>query len=219
VSRWFRWGRRPRFRPDEADPDGLVAVGGGLDPRTLIDAYRSGVFPWYNDGMPVCWWSPDPRAVIEADGLHVSRRLARTIRSGRFGVTFDQDFAAVIRGCADRTDEGTWIVPEMIAAYERLHELGIAHSVEVWQEGTLAGGLYGVAIGGLFAGESMFHRVPDASKVALVATAERLRQRGFALFDVQLLTDHTRRMGAVEIPRREYLARLKAALQVRVTFD
>ena len=219
MTRWFHRGRRPRFRPEDADADGLVGVGGDLEPDTLLEAYRSGVFPWYDEGMPVCWWSPDPRAVIELDGLHVSRRLARTLRSGKFAVTFDRDFAAVIRGCADRPDEGTWIVPDMVAAYERLHELGHAHSVEVWRDGDLAGGLYGVAVGGLFAGESMFHRRTDASKAALVALVDRLRERGFRLFDVQFVTGHTARMGAVEIPRKEYLARLKAALRVPARFD
>jgi leucyl/phenylalanyl-tRNA--protein transferase len=218
VTRWFRRGHRPRFRPEDADENGLVGVGGDLGPDTLLEAYRSGVFPWYDEGMPVCWWSPDPRAVIELDGLHVSRRLARTLRSGEFAVTFDREFAAVIRGCADRPDEGTWIVPDMIAAYERLHELGHAHSVEVWQDGALAGGLYGVAVGGLFAGESMFHSRTDASKVALVAAVRRLRERGFRLFDVQFVTEHTARMGAVEIPRKEYLTRLRAALRVSATF-
>jgi leucyl/phenylalanyl-tRNA--protein transferase len=218
VTRWFRRGHRPRFRPEDADENGLVGIGGDLGPDTLLEAYRSGVFPWYDEGMPVCWWSPDPRAVIELDGLHVSRRLARTLRSGRFAVTVDREFAAVIRGCADRPDEGTWIVPDMVAAYERLHELGHAHSVEVWQDGALAGGLYGVAVGGLFAGESMFHRRTDASKVALVTAVGRLRERGFRLFDVQFVTELTARMGAVEIPRKEYLTRLKAALRVTVTF-
>jgi leucyl/phenylalanyl-tRNA--protein transferase len=148
----------------------------------------------------------------------VARRLQRTLRSGRFQVTVNQAFAEVIRGCADRCDQGTWITPDMIAAYERLHELGYAHSVEAWREGELAGGIYGVAIGGLFAGESMFTRRRDASKVALVHLVARLRQRGYQLFDIQLLTEHTARLGAVEIPRAEYLARLRQALARPVTF-
>src|SRR5581483_5296550 len=170
--------RRLRLDPGAADARGLVAVGGDLRPETLLTAYRRGVFPWYEEGLPVCWWSPDPRAVLPINGLHVSRRLARTIRTGRFAVTVNRDFAGVIRGCANRA-EGTWITRDMVAAYERLHELGYAHSVEAWRDGALAGGVYGVAIGGLFSAESMFHRVSDASKAALVALVERLRARGF----------------------------------------
>ncbi len=203
--------------PTWADDSGLVAVGGDLRPERLLEAYRKGIFPWYDDGWPIMWWSPDPRAIFEMDGLHVSRRLRRTIRTGRFQATVNQAFADVMRGCADRA-EGTWITADMIDAYYRLHRLGHAHSVEVWQGDQLAGGIYGVALGGFFAGESMFHRVTDASKVALAALVERLRERGFQLFDIQFLTDHTRRLGAVEIPRRHYLARLRAALSLQVTF-
>jgi leucyl/phenylalanyl-tRNA---protein transferase len=201
-----------------ADETGLVAVGGDLRPQRLLQAYRSGVFPWYGEGEPICWWSPDPRAIFELDGLHVSRRLARTIRSGRFQVTINQDFPGVMCGCADRRHEGTWITTEMIEAYEKLHRLGYAHSIEVWQDSELAGGLYGVAVGGLFAGESMFSRRRDASKVALVHLMEHLRRRGFQLFDIQLLTEHTARLGAVEIPRKEYLVRLRRALTCAPTF-
>jgi leucyl/phenylalanyl-tRNA---protein transferase len=203
----------------EPDEDlGLVAVGGDLRPERLLAAYRQGIFPWYNEGDPICWWSPDPRAIFELDGLRVSRRLARTLRSERFGVTFDRAFNEVLRGCADRPGEGTWITPEMSAAYQELHRLGHAHSVEVWQGEVLAGGLYGVAVGGLFAGESMFTRVRDASKVALVFLVQRLRERGFRLFDIQLLTEHTARLGAIEIPRAEYLRRLAEALRCEATF-
>lgn len=205
------------FNPNRADAFGLVAVGGDLGTERLLAAYRSGVFPWYDVADPVCWWSPDPRAIFELDGLHVSRRLKRTLRSGKFLVTVNEDFSGVIRGCADR-EEGSWIHPEMIRAYERLHRLGHAHSLEVWRDGTLAGGTYGVAIGGFFAGESMFTRVTDASKVALVHLVERLRERGFQLFDIQMLTEHTQRLGAVEIARREYLQRLRKALAVQTTF-
>ena len=217
MFRWWRPMAKPLLRPEFADDIGLVALGGDLRPGWLLEAYRHGIFPWYNEGDPVCWWSPDPRAIFELDGLHVSRRLRRTIRSGRFTVTVNQDFAGVIRGCADR-DEGTWIVPDMIDAYERLHRLGYAQSVEVWSGGVLAGGLYGVAIGGFFAGESMFTRVRDASKVALVSVIERLGERRYQLFDTQFVTEHTERMGAVEIPRDEYLARLEQALAIRTTF-
>jgi leucyl/phenylalanyl-tRNA--protein transferase len=203
------------LQPQLADEYGLVAVGGDLSPKRLLDAYRAGVFPWYDQGYPVCWWSPDPRAIFDLErGMIISRRLARTVRSGRFQLTINRAFGAVIRGCADRP-EGTWILPEMIAAYERLHRLGHAHSIEAWRGGQLAGGLYGVAIAGFFAGESMFHRQTDASKVALAFTIQHLRRRGFRLFDIQFLTEHTARLGAVEIPRADYLQRLAAALKVR----
>ena len=209
--------RRLRLDPEAADAHGLVAVGGDLRPDTLLDAYRRGVFPWYEEGLPVCWWSPDPRAILPLDHLHVSRRLARTIRSGRFTVTVDRDFSGVIRGCADRA-EGTWITRDMIMAYERLHALGHAHSVEAWRDGVLAGGVYGVAVGGLFSAESMFYRATDASKVALTALVDRLRERGFVLLDVQMLTEHTARLGVVEIPRRDYLARIADAISEHVSF-
>jgi leucyl/phenylalanyl-tRNA---protein transferase len=202
----------PFLLPELADETGLVAVGGDLRPQRLIQAYRSGVFPWYAAGEPICWWSPDPRAIFELDGLYISRRLARTLRSGRFQVTINQAFGGVIRGCAEARAEGTWITPEMIEAYETLHHRGHAHSVEVWEAGELAGGLYGVAIGGLFAGESMFTRRRDASKVALAHVVERLQQRSFQLFDIQLLSAHTASLGAVEIPRKDYLERLRQAL-------
>jgi leucyl/phenylalanyl-tRNA--protein transferase len=204
--------------PRWAEQLGLVAVGGDLSPGRLLAAYRHGVFPWYSEGDPIHWWSPDPRAVFELDALHVSRRLNRTLRSGRFRLGVNEDFAGVIRGCADRPGEGTWITAEMIEAYEELHRLGHAHSVEAWYEGRLAGGIYGVAVGGLFAGESMFSRVRDASKVALVHLVGRLRQRGFRLFDIQLLTEHTARLGACTIPRPEYLRRLALALECPATF-
>ena len=199
------------FNPLQADESGLVAVGGDLHPSRLLAAYRAGVFPWYDGDDPICWWSPHPRAIFELDALHVSRRLARTVRSGKFEVTLNRDFAGAIRGCAERA-EGTWVHPGMIRAYTRLHRMGHCHSLEVWHQGELAGGVYGVAIGGFFAGESMFTRVRDASKVALVHLMERLRQRGFQLFDIQMLTDHTRRLGAIEISRALYLRRLRRAL-------
>src|SRR5437899_10186326 len=208
----------PFLLADFADETGLIAIGGDLRPERLLQAYRSGVFPWYDENEPICWWSPDPRAIFELDGLHVSRRLRRTLRCGRFTLTVDRDFAGVIRGCAEGREEGTWITSEMIGAYEQLQALGYAHSIEAWQDSELAGGIYGVAIGGFFAGESMFTRRADASKVALVYLVERLRQRGFQLFDIQFLTEHTTRLGAVEIPRALYLARLRKALAVPVTF-
>jgi leucyl/phenylalanyl-tRNA--protein transferase len=208
----------PFLLADFADETGLIAIGGDLRPKRLLQAYRAGVFPWYDENEPICWWSPDPRAIFELDGLHVSRRLRRALGSGRFRVTVDRDFAGVIRGCALGREEGTWITPEMIHAYEELHRLGYAHSVEAWQEDELAGGVYGVAIGGFFAGESMFARRSDASKVALVHLVERLRQRGFQLFDIQFLTEHTTRLGAMAIPRPVYLARLRKAIAAPVSF-
>lgn len=206
------------LNPENADADGLVGVGGDLSPPLLLAAYRRGIFPWFDEASPILWWSPDPRAIFEMDGLHVSRRLARTVRSGRFTATIDRAFAEVMRGCAHRPRDGVWITSDMIAAYTRLHELGHAHSVEVWHNGELAGGIYGVAVGGLFAGESMFTRVRDASKVALVHLTEHLRQRGFQLFDVQFLNDHTARLGAIEISRREYLRRLRKAVSCEASF-
>ena len=205
------------FCPEIIAGTSLVAVGGDLRPERLLDAYRHGIFPWYDEGDPVLWWSPEPRAIFELDGLHVSRRLQRTLRSRRFAVTYDRDFTGVIAGCADRA-EGTWITADMRAAYLTLYDLGYAHSVEVWHDGALAGGLYGVALGGFFAGESMFTRVRDASKVALVQLMRRLCERGFLLFDIQLLSDHTASLGAIETPRADYLQRLAAALAHPVTF-
>lgn len=203
--------------PEFADEMGLVAVGGDLSPRRLLEAYSSGIFPWYDAGGPLLWWSPDPRAIFEMDGLHIAHRLARTLRSGKFRCTINQAFAQVIRGCADR-EEGTWITPDMMDAYERLHRLGLAHSVEAWCGTELAGGVYGVAIRGLFAAESMFTRRTDGSKVALAFLMKHLRRRGFQLFDIQMVTRHTLSLGAVEIPRRQYLDRLKKALRCEVTF-
>jgi leucyl/phenylalanyl-tRNA--protein transferase len=206
------------FDIQTADELGLVAVGGDLEPARLLAAYREGVFPWYEAGGPILWWSPDPRGIIPLDGFHVPRRLARTIRSGRFEVTYNRDFKAVMEGCAERL-EGTWITGEMIRAYQRLHRLGHAHSVEVWAEGKLVGGLYGVAVGRLFAGESMFWRKTDASKVALAWLVGHVRERGFELFDVQMVTEHTARLGAIEISREEYLRRLRFALDGEAGFE
>ena len=207
---------------DTADESGLVCIGGSLTPDWLLDAYRHGLFPWpLIDGLEdPQWWSPDPRAIFELDQFHVSRRLANTIRSSRFTITSDSNFAGVIHGCATADDRRgkTWLSPPMIAAYEQLHRLGHAHSVEVWHNGELAGGVYGVAIGGLFAGESMFHSQRDASKVALYHLVEHLRTCQYQLFDIQQLTDHTASLGAIEIPRAEYLNRLSQAIDLPVTF-
>ncbi|WCJ61210.1 leucyl/phenylalanyl-tRNA--protein transferase [Fontisphaera persica] len=190
--------------------DGLVAIGGDFSLPRLLLAYRSGIFPWTAD--PITWWSPDPRAFFELDQFHVPRSLAKVIRQGRFTITFNQAFRQVIEGCARPHEPGRWITAEFIEAYTRLHEAGHAHSLECWYQGELAGGIYGVAIGGFFAGESMFHRVDDASKVALYHLVQRLRERQFALFDIQMVTPITARLGAVEISREEYLRRLKQAV-------
>jgi leucyl/phenylalanyl-tRNA--protein transferase len=211
------------FPPAElAEPEGVVMFGGQLTPEWLLDAYSHGIFPWpIFDGTEIMvWWSPDPRAIFELDQVHVSRRLARTRRSDRFEVTCDRDFRGVIGGCASAAGRvgNTWLTPRMIEAYTRLHELGHAHSVEVWRERELAGGIYGLAIGGFFAGESMFYRVRDASKVALAVLVDHLRGRGFSLFDIQQCTPHTRRLGAVEISRQTFLERLAAALADNVSF-
>lgn len=211
--------RVPWVPPEQADADGFVGLGGNLGPPCLLRAYSEGVFPWFNEGDPVLWWSPDPRAIFELDQFHVSRRLARTIRSGKFAVTFDRAFGEVIGACALR-EEGTWITSSMVEAYERLFALGHAHSVESWVNGELAGGVYGVAIGAFFAAESMFYRETDGSKVALAALVGRLRERGYELLDTQMATDHTRSLGASEVPRREYLRRLRAAVRKsEVTFQ
>jgi len=203
----------PQRAPRRGPYAGLVAVGGDLSVPRLLLAYRSGIFPWTDD--PLTWWSPDPRAIFELDRFHIPRSLARTLRSGRFHTTVNRAFRAVIEGCAAPAPgrAETWISPAFIEAYTALHAAGHAHSVECWQGELLAGGIYGVAVGGLFAGESMFHRVSDASKAALVALVARLRERGFVLFDIQMLTPVTRQLGAVEISRAEYLRRLAAAVQ------
>ena len=215
---------KSRFFPpaDLAEAEGIVLFGGRLSADWLLDAYAHGIFPWpIFDGVELMvWWSPDPRAIFELDAFHISHRLRRTCRSGKFTVTCDQDFAGVIQGCATADDRAsnTWITPQMIEAYRHLHELGHAHSVEVWQDGVLVGGTYGVALGGLFAGESMFCRVRDASKVALVHLVHHLRSRGYTLFDIQQLTEHTASLGAIEIPRASYLERLAAAIGLPVNF-
>jgi leucyl/phenylalanyl-tRNA--protein transferase len=183
-----------------------------------MSAYAHGIFAWYSEGTPILWWCPEPRALVEHESLHVSRSLQRRFRKNDFELRSDSDFAGVIDGCAER-DEGTWIVPEMRAAYLDLHALGLCHSFEVWQEGCLVGGLYGVQVGGLFAAESMFHRVTDASKIALVAAVTTLFDVGFELFDVQFMTPHLASLGATSIPRREYLSRVKAAQSTQMPWS
>lgn len=197
--------------PDGYDRDGLVAIGGDLSTERLLQAYRSGIFPWYAEGYVPMWWSPDPRALLTPETLHVSRSLRRLLRRGDFELSWNQCFARVMAECGKRRPEGTWVIPEMVSAYTRLHERGHAHSLEVWQRGELVGGTYGVQVGGLFAAESKFHRRTDMSKVALVALVGSLFAAGIELLDVQFSTPHLSALGAFEIPRAEYLARLAAA--------
>ncbi len=208
--------------PELAEPSGVVLFGGRLSPEWLLDAYAHGIFPWpiFESVDMLVWWSPDPRAIFDFDLFRPSRRLMQTARGKRFEVTSNRDFAGVIRGCASAGDRAgnTWITPAMLDAYQELHSLGHAHSVEVWQDDRLVGGVYGVGIGGLFAGESMFHRERDASKVALTRLVHHLRQRGYALFDIQQLTEHTASLGAIEISREEYLRRLERAIALPATF-
>jgi leucyl/phenylalanyl-tRNA--protein transferase len=198
--------------PALAEPgEDVVAVGADLDVSTVFAAYCRGLFPMHLSTGELAWWSPDPRGVLPLDGLRVTRSLAKSVR--RFDVTIDRAFTDVMRECGDEGREAGWITSEFIATYTRLHEMGWAHSVEVWRDGLLVGGLYGIEIGGLFAGESMFHRERDASKVALVSLVERLRACGGArLLDVQWSTDHLASLGAVAVPRPEYLRRLDSAL-------
>lgn len=213
TARRFLPAAHSRFPDPRAAPaDVPLAWGGDLDPATLVDAYSHGIFPW-PAGDLLFWWSPDPRALLPLDGLHVSRSLRKSLRSGGFTWTVDQDFAGVVAGCTDRPGEGTWITSDMVAAYTRLHELGYAHSLEVWRGGELAGGIYGVALGAAFMGESMFHRVNDASKIALVHLVNHLWQQGFMLFDAQLPTAHLASLGAVEVDRADFLDQLAVAVR------
>jgi leucyl/phenylalanyl-tRNA--protein transferase len=210
----------PRFPdPEHADDRGLVAVGGSVAPEWLLAAYARGIFPWYDQGLPPLWWSPNPRAILEHQRLHVSRSMARLLRRAPFRVTFDRAFDAVMRACAEERDEGTWILPEMLSAYVALHERGHAHSFEVWEGERLVGGLYGVQLGGLFAAESMFHRVANASKVALIAAVRSLERAGVELFDVQFETAHLASLGVRAVSRSVYLARLERARAKSVTLD
>lgn len=213
----YRLGREVAFPdPALAEPDGLLAVGGDLSPERLLSAYAEGIFPWYDERSPILWWSPDPRLVLEPERLHLSRSLLRTLRRGTYRVTADRAFGEVIRRCAAHPrpgQRGTWITPEMVSAYGRLHELGFAHSFEAWRGDELAGGLYGVSLGAAFFGESMFADRSDASKVAFVRAVEWLAGRGIRLLDCQVRTEHLVSLGAREIRRSEFLARLAAALE------
>lgn len=189
-----------------AEPDGLLAAGGDLSPERIVAAYRRGIFPWFSDDQPILWWSPDPRCVIFPDHLHISKSLRKKLNKQPFSVTFDKDFQAVIERCADirRDDAGTWITEEMIDAYTELHHQGIAHSVEVWQGDQLVGGLYGLAIGRCFFGESMFSAATDASKVAFVYLCNQLKRWGYEIIDCQVENPHLLTLGAETIPRSDF---------------
>jgi len=202
--------------PEHAEPNGLLAVGGDLSAERLLEAYRLGIFPWYSEDQPILWWSPDPRLLLELDEFHPSRRLARTIRQGKFTITCDQAFEKVIAACASVSRPGqcgTWITPEMQQAYTTLHGLGYAHSVETWLKGELVGGIYGVSLGKAFFGESMFHYASDASKVAIAVLVENLKRWEFQFLDAQMRTEHMIRFGAREISRRAFLKRLRSAVR------
>ena len=213
----FRLSNNLSFPPPHlAIADGLLAVGGDLSIERLVLAYSQGIFPWYAEDDPILWWSPDPRMVLYPGELHVPRSLGRLVRRGRFTLTLDNAFGQVIRGCAGNRGvdhPGTWIVPEMIAAYEELHATGLAHSIEVWEGDALVGGLYGVSLGGSFFGVSMFSRTSNASKVALVRLVEALYREGFQLIDCQVATAHLTQFGAREIPRTRFIQDLKQALK------
>ncbi len=193
------------------EPNGLLAAGGELSSTRLIDAYRHGIFPWFSPGQPILWWSPDPRTVIVPRELKISRSLAKTLRNRAYEVRADSNFDAVVRACAlPRPDQGgTWISDAMIAAYGALHELGIAHSIETWIDGELAGGLYGIALGRMFYGESMFSHATDASKIALVHLARQLERWQFGMIDCQMHTAHLASLGARELPRAEFIRKVQ----------
>jgi leucyl/phenylalanyl-tRNA--protein transferase len=196
-------------------PNGLLCAGGDLSPERLVDAYSHGIFPWFSDGDPILWWSPDPRMVLFPDELRVSRSLRKTLAKEAYETRFDTAFRDVMEACAAPRDGhgGTWIVPEMVDAYTQLHERGLAHSVESWLDGELAGGLYGVALGKVFFGESMFTRAPDASKVALVQLVERLKAAGYRVIDCQQATAHLASLGAREIPRKAFAQLVRESIQ------
>lgn len=202
------------FPPVDAaltNPNGLLAVGGDLSSERLVSAYRHGVFPWYEQGQPLLWWSPDPRTILPPSALHVSRSMQKFLRKTSFQVTFDQDFAAVIQHCAEPRGytDATWITPQMQQAYLELYQRGLAHSVEVWDQGELIGGLYGVALGKVFFGESMFSRRSNASKTGFIKLVQQLESWGFELIDCQMPTDHLESFGASEIPRQEFIVALQ----------
>lgn len=213
----FRLSKDVIFPPPElAGPEGLLAVGGDLSPERLLLAYKTGIFPWYADDDPILWWSPDPRMVLYLDELKISRSLARTLRRGKFQVTFDKDFRSVITACAStrgKNRDGTWITDEMLEAYVQLHEMGYAHCVETRHENKIVGGLYGISLGRAFFGESMFSAMSDASKVALVHLRDFLKSKHFDFIDCQLPTEHLMRLGARELDRDQFMKQLKQSMK------
>lgn len=217
----FKLNNKPSFPPPQfADPDGLLAVGGDLSSERLLEAYSNGIFPWYVESSPILWWSPDPRFVLFPDELKISRSLKQTIKKGFFTITTDRAFDMVIKCCAEierKGSHGTWLTDEMIEAYINLHRLGYAHSIESWHEGELAGGLYGVAMGAVFFGESMFTKKSNASKVAFVRTVQKLKDWGFVMIDCQIVTRHLFSFGARTIPRNQFLEILTKALKKRTS--
>lgn len=198
----------------ERDPNGLLAVGGDLHPQRLLQAYARGIFPWYSEDQPILWWNPDPRMVLYPEKVHVSRSLRRQLRRGGLTISFDTAFKQVIQACAEpRADQdGTWLLPEMRAAYQGLHRMEVAHSIELWREDQLVGGLYGIGLGKVFFGESMFSRIRSASRIVMVALCERMQAFGYHFLDCQVFNPHLASMGAEEIPRARFLAELDAAL-------
>jgi leucyl/phenylalanyl-tRNA--protein transferase len=217
----FRLSDKISFPPPHlAEPEGLLAIGGDLSENRLLLAYKMGIFPWYSKGEPILWWSPDPRLILYPEGINISKRLRRTINQGIFEITSDTAFEQVITSCAQvRSTENkeTWIIDEMIESYCRLFESGYAHSIEAWYNGNLAGGIYGISLGGCFFGESMFSRVNNASKVALVALCDYLTSLSFDMIDCQVKTDHMLRMGAVEMSRNQFIKKLTQSMR-RKTF-
>jgi len=197
------------------EPDGLLAVGGDLSAERLMEAYRQGIFPWYEEDQPILWWSPNPRCVLYPEQLHVSRSLKKTLRKNVFSVSFDQQFARVMQHCAEsrQDQDGTWITPDMLEAFQHLHSQGIAHSVEVWRGDELVGGLYGLAMGRVFFGESMFSRATDASKVALYQLTQQLLEWGFNLVDCQVHSEHLESLGAITIDRGQFIAHLEQHIE------
>jgi len=213
----FKLSSKLEFPPPSlAEPNGLLCVGGDLSTERILLAYSSGIFPWYSENEPVLWWSPDPRLILYPEKIKISRSLKKKIKTNTFKVTIDQAFNDVIYACANtriQNSEETWLTDEMIAAYKRLHKEGFAHSIECWKDDELAGGLYGISLGGCFFGESMFTNISDASKIALVKLADFLKENGFDLIDCQITTDHLTSMGGFEVPRQTFLKQLKNSLE------
>ncbi len=209
-------GEDTRFpSPEMATPEGIVAIGGDLSPQRLLNAYASGIFPWYSEDEPILWWSPDPRSVLLPGDLHISKSMKRLLEKKKFSVKYDRDFKSVIENCSAprKKEHGTWITPDIKEAYISLHGLGFAHSVEVYQDNKLVGGLYGVSLGECFFGESMFSLVPNASKYAFITFVQEIFRMGFLIVDCQVPNPHLTRLGAREIPRAEFLERLEKGLQ------